>query len=378
MARSVAVQPLPNRSLPPFPAQPDGVAWPTDAWPEADAGSVGGDADRLAALLDELVGRDPHPEMGRSYAAAVVAGGRLVGERYGRRPVQDLRSLEPDPPLDQLGPDDTLLSWSMAKSITHLAVGVAQADGLLDVHDRVPEPQWADPGDPRHAITWDDLLAMRPGLAWTEEYYDLGGDVLPDVVTMLFTDAAADMAAYAAGFPLVDPPGSPEAFRYSSGTTNIVAANLQRVLGVDGPGMHRFLHERIFDPIGMASAREDYDGAGTFIGSSYVYATLRDWCRFGLLALRGGAWDGRAIVPPSWLDHGRTARSWEDELLHGAHWWTWDLDEVPFGCHGFEGQRVICFPERDVVVVRLGRGGDEQAIPLNRHLAEIAACFPRR
>ncbi|MCU1355018.1 MAG: nylB [Acidimicrobiales bacterium] len=372
------VQPIPDRPLPPFPAQPDGVAWPTDAWPEADATELDGDSARLADLLEEMVAADVHPRFGRTFAVAVVAGGRLVGERYGRRVVQDLRSLEPDPPYEQVTADDALLSWSMAKSITHLAVGAAVADGRVDVHDPVPEPQWSDPADPRHAITWDDLLTMRSGLAWTEEYYELAGDSLPDVVTMLFGEPAADMAAFAAGFPLVHPPGSPEAFNYSSGTTNIVAANLQRVLGLDAAGMDRFLHDRIFDPIGMRSAREDFDAAGTFIGSSYVFATLRDWCRFGLLAIRGGTWDGAALVPPGWMDHGRAPRSWEDELLYGAQWWTWDRDEVPFGAHGFEGQRVICFPQRDVVVVRLGQSGPDDAVALDAHLEALAACFPPR
>jgi CubicO group peptidase (beta-lactamase class C family) len=352
------------------------VPWPTDEWPEADAAALGGDADRLDALLDELVSGEPHPVFGLSHAAAVVVGGRLVAERYGKRVVRDLRSLGEDPPLDQLDRDDELLSWSMAKSITHLAVGVAVGDGALDVHDRVPERQWVADDDPRRAITWDDLLAMRSGLAWTEEYYDLSGDTLPDVITMLFGDGAADMATFAASFPLVEQPGSPEAYTYSSGTTNIVAANLQRLLGLDAAGMDRFLHERIFDPIGMTSARAEYDEAGTFIGSSYAFATLRDWCRFGLLAMRDGAWDGRRIVPDGWIAHGRTARSWEDELLHGAHWWTWDQDQMPFGAHGFEGQRVICFPTRDVIVVRLGKTAAERTEALNAHLTAIADCFP--
>lgn len=369
--------PIPDRSLFPLPGQPEGVAWPTDQWPTADAADLGGDSDRLNALLDELVSADPHPVMGRSYAAAVVVRGRLVAERYGHRPVRDLRSLGEDPPLDELGPGNELLSWSMAKSISHLAVGVAIGDAKLSVADTVPERQWANADDLRKAITWDDLLAMRPGLQWLEEYYDIGGETLPDVITMLFGDGAADMATYAASFPLSQEPGSAEAYNYSSGTTNIVMANLQRVLGLDGAGMDRFLHERIFDPIGMRSARAEFDEAGTFLGSSYVFATLRDWCRFGLLAMRDGQWDGRRVVPEGWISHGRTARSWEDEILHGAHWWTWDQDQMPFGAHGFEGQRVICFPARDVIVVRLGKTGSDHTTALNAHLTEIAACFPQ-
>lgn len=367
---------VPKRELLPLPVQPDGLAWPTEDWERAEPSELAGDDSRLEALLDELVSPDEHPVFGRTYAAAVVARGRLVAERYGRRVVQDLRALGDDPPFDDLGPDDQLLSWSMAKSLTSLAVGVAVGDGLIDVSDRVPEPQWADPSDPRHGITWDHLLTMRPGLAWREEYYELDGASLPDVVTMLFGDGAADMASFAASFPLRAVPGSDDAYVYSSGTTNIVAANLQRVLGLDRDGMDGFLHERILDPVGMSGLRAEFDPAGTFIGSSYTHATLTDWCRFGLLAMRDGTWDGRRIVPEGWIDYGRTARSWDDLLMHGAQWWTWNQDQMPFGAHGFEGQRIICFPTRDVVVVRFGKTHPDRTDALNTRLTEIAGCFP--
>lgn len=372
------MRPVPQRDLVPLPTQPGGVSWPTNAWPTATAGEVGADGERLDVLLDELVGPEPHPTMGRSYAAAVVAGGRLVAAHHGSRAVQDLRSLEPDPPHEDLGPDDELLSWSMAKSLTSLLVGVAVGDGALDPHDPVGDPRWSEPGDPRAAITWDHLLAMRPGLAWTEEYYDLTGDALPDVVTMLFSDAAADMAGYAAAKALVAEPGSAGAYVYSSGTTNIVTANLQRVLGLDRDAMDAFAHERILDPIGMARTRLDFDAAGTFVGSSYAHAPLDDWCRFGLLAARDGVWDGARLVPEGWIDGARTARSWDEDRFHGAHWWTWDQDQMPFGAHGFEGQRIIVFPTRDVVVVRFGKTPSDGATALNGHITAIADCFPER
>lgn len=368
--------PAPTGPRPPFPTQPLGVPWPTDEWPVATLEEVGADGARATALLDELVGPDPHPVFGPTFAAAVVVGGRLVAERYGRRVVQDLRGLGDDPPFDQLDASSELLSWSMAKSLTSLAVGIAAADGRLDVADPVPEPQWQAADDPRRAITWHHLLTMRPGLRWTEAY-ELDAPVMPDVITMLFGEGADDAAAFAASFPLVAEPGSDAAYTYSSGTTNIVAANLQRVLGVDAAGMERFLRDRLLDPIGMTSARLQFDAAGTFLGSSYVHAPLREWCRFGLLAARGGRWGDRQLVPAAWLDDARIARSWEEDLLfHGAHWWAWDRPGSPWGAHGFEGQRIISFPERDVIVVRFGRTESDNTVHLNAHLAELAACFP--
>jgi len=367
---------VPDRPLVPLPGQPDGVPWPTGEWPRAEAADLGADAPRLTALLDELVSGDDHPALGLTHAAAVVAGGRLVAERYGRRVVQDLRAMGDDPPHEDVDETTGLLSWSMAKTITSLVTGAAVADGALTVDDPVADPRWDAPDDPRKAITWSNLLTMRPGLAWSEEYYDLDPDGLPDVVRMLYGEGAEDMAAFAAGFPLVQEPGTPEAYTYSSGTTNIVAGNLARVLGLDRAGMERLLHERIFEPLGMRSARAGFDPAGTYVGSSYTWCTLQDWARFGLLLLRGGRWDAASIVPAGWIDWSRLARSWDDSVVHGAHLWAWDLPETPFGAHGFEGQRVICFPARDVVVVRLGKTGPDDAPALNAHLAEIASCFP--
>ncbi|MBX3313039.1 MAG: serine hydrolase [Actinobacteria bacterium] len=362
--------------LVPLPPQPEGVPWPTTEWPRAAASDVGGDPARLDELLDDLLA-DAHPVFGQTYAAAVVVGGHLVAERYGHRPVQDLRALEPDPPMEDVDPGFRLLSWSMAKSLTSLAVGVAVGDGALSVHDPVGDPRWTAPGDPRAAITWWDLLVMRPGLAWTEEYYELDGDTMPDVVTMLFGEGAADVAGFAADKELVSPPGAPESYVYSSGTTNIVCANLARVLGLDAAGMERFLRERILEPCGITDADLRFDPAGTFIGSSYAYLPLQHWCRFGLLALRDGVWDGRRIVPEGWMDDARLARSPEDERkFHGAHWWSWALPDGRFAAHGFEGQRVVCFPTRDVVCIRLGRSGPDAAEPLTDRLAEIAALFP--
>ncbi|MFN8019116.1 MAG: serine hydrolase [Acidimicrobiales bacterium] len=370
--------PLPERPLVPLPAQPADVPWPTDAWTEADPAEAGADAARLGDLLDELVSGERHPALGLTHAAAVVAGGRLVAERYGRQRVQDLRSFDAEPPLEDVAPEAPLLSWSMAKSITNLAVGVAVGDGLIDVAAPVEDPIWlAEPDDPRAAITWEDLLAMRPGLAWTEEYYELDADALPDVVTMLFGAGAADMGAFAASMPLRATPGSPEAYVYSSGTTNVLARNLQRVLGRHGDAMAAWLHERIFDPIGMRSATCRFDDAGTFVGSSYAYADLRDWCRFGLLAIRGGRWEDQPIVPEGWVDWSRRARSADDPgLFHAAQWWAWDRADGAFGAHGFEGQRIIAFPTRDVVVLRFGHMGADDGPALNAHLAAMAECFP--
>ena len=215
----------------------------------------------------------------------------------------------------------TLISWSMAKSITQALVGFAVDDGLVNVHQPAAVPEWAD--DERSAITVDQLLRMCSGLAFREDYVD--GEA-SDVITMLFGEGQADMAGFAAAFPLEHEPGA--VFNYSSGTTNILARLVGDLYG--GPeGVEALLRDRLFGALGMASATPTFDEAGTFVGSSYVYATARDFARFGQLYLDGG----RDVLPEAWVAYARTESPVPvepGEQPYGAHWWL--FPDVPGRC----------------------------------------------
>jgi CubicO group peptidase (beta-lactamase class C family) len=362
--------------LRPFPPQPADVPWPTAEWEQAPPPPEVDPAD-LSARLDRILGPDQDERLGHTNAVAVVHRGRIVAERYGEvemGPLAELAGVQPGP----ITPDTALHSWSMAKSVCHLLVGIAQERGALKVTDPAPVPAWAD--DERAAITWDHLLQMRPGLRWTEVYEGFGSEDIPDVVAMLYGEASVDMAAFAAGFPLVHEPGSPEAYTYSSGTTNIVQGCLQRTLGVEGDAVTALLREALFDPIGATSLGLGFDGSGLWVASSYLDLTLRDWLRLGLLVLRGGTWDGRQLVPSAWIDHGRTPRSespLDPGIFHGAHWWSRaGRTDGGFMAHGFEGQRLLLVPDRDVVVFRNGKTPSDQVEVLNDHLWGVVDLFP--
>lgn len=239
----------------------------------------------------------------------------------------------------------------MAKSMLHALVGTLVGEGRLDVHARAPVPAWQQEGDPRAAITLEHLLTMRDGLDFAEEYVDAGTS---DVIEMLFGSGTTDVAAFAAERPLVAPPV--ERFNYSSGTTNIISGIVARTVGPGEP-YRRLLHERLFDPLGMSSARATFDDAGTWVASSYVHATARDLARFGLLYLRDGAWEGRRLLPAGWVDHGRRQRSTDAESGngYGAQWWVVGDEHGSFWANGYEGQSILVSPALDLVVVRLGK-----------------------
>ena len=325
-----------DRPLLPLPPHPPGVPWPTDEWPLGEAPAA------LVAVVDDMFADTDR--YGTTYSVAVVQGGRLLLERYGGElPHFD----RPPEPVVQGTP---LLSWSMAKSVLHAAIGVLVGEGRLILDASPGVPGWIDE---RAAITLDQLLQMRDGLRWAEDYVDAG---VSDVIEMLFGSGQADVAAYAEARPLIHPPGT--VFNYSSGTSNIVAATLGRVVGA-GNLARDFVLDRVLHPIGMRSADPKIDAAGTFVGSSYVHATAQDWARFGTLHLRDGVWDGQRILPEGWVDHGRRVRSEDptDGSLYGAHWWIdhLDLDRGTFRASGYEGQAVAVCPALDAVAVRLGK-----------------------
>jgi CubicO group peptidase (beta-lactamase class C family) len=344
-----------------LPSQPEGVPWPTHEWPEAEPPSAAGV--RLTELVDAVF--SDAARYGTTYAVVVVHRGRLVAERYGNR----LPSWDGEgQPVDR---HTKLLSWSVAKSILHAAVGVLVGAGDLALDDPAPVPEWSDPLDPRHAITLEHLLCMRDGLDFVEDYVDAG---VSDVMEMLFGSGQHDVAHYAASRMLVHPPG--RLFNYSSGTSNIVARIVGTRVG-SGDAFVRFLQQRIFEPIGMRAAEVRCDDAGTFVGSSYVYAQARDFARFGYLYLRDGVWDGRRILPEGWVDHGRRARSVdpEDGRLYGAHWWVVGDDAGSFWANGYEGQSVLVCPGLDLVVARFGRSAKEQYSALADWRAAVVDAF---
>jgi len=281
---------------------------------------------------------------GRSLALVVQHRGEVVFERYGHQPDTLFG------PGGPVGPATTLVSWSMAKSITQAAVGIAVGDGLLSIDAPAPVPAWL--GTEKEAITLLDLLEMRPGLEFVEDYVD---DSLSHCLEMLYGDGKDDMAAYAAALPMIHTPGT--VWNYSSGTTNIIARIVGDAVGSSRDDMEAFLHDRLFRPVGMSSAVPKFDTRGTFVGSSYVYATARDFARFGQLYLDDGMVDGERILPEGWRDVARTRVAYDadGDLGYGRQWWLWPEFPGSLACQGYEGQYTLVEPSRDLVVVHLGK-----------------------
>jgi len=340
----------------PLPDQPDNTPWPTKAWPEA-FDTNGFDRARSEQAIAFAFSDAAHEKMGETHAFLAVQRGKIVLERYAE------------------GRDQTTTfpSWSKAKSITQALIGILVREGLIDINAPANVPEWQAADDPRRAITLDQLLRMSSGLKFTEDYVDSG---VSDVIEMLFGAGSDDVAAHAANFPLEHEIDT--FWNYSSGTSNIVARLASSALDKPGSAFEAWMFEQLFTPLGMRSPQPKFDAAGTFIGSSFCYATARDFARFGLLYMRDGVWDGQRILPQGWVDYARTPTKTppEEPMGYGAHWWLGIAGPDSFSANGYEGQFTVCVPSLDLVMVRHGKSeAGETGDAVRAWLADMADCF---
>lgn len=269
----------------------------------------------------------------RTAAVVVIYKGELIAEKYDK--------------TREITPDTRLLGWSMTKSIINAIAGVLSKQGKLNVKAVAPIPQWLN--DRRRDITINDLMHMSSGLKWDENY----GDVSP-ATDMLFR--SADCYKVAIGAPFQKKTGTE--WNYSSGTTNILSGIMRSLIGNDKI-YYEFPYREIFNKIGITSMIMETDAAGYFVGSSYGYATARDWARFGLLYYNDGVWKGDTILPKGWVRYTTTPVA-ASKGEYGAQFWLNKSKNMPdapedmFSCEGHHGQRVFIIPSRNLIVVRLG------------------------
>ena len=311
------------------------------AWPQGRAKSVMGQD--YSHLLDEAFSESSKSQPRQTKAVVVVHNGRIVAERYAEGITQDT----------------PLIGWSMTKSVSSLLIGLLVKDGVLDIYQPAAVAEWQQTeSDPRRAITLDQLLRMSSSLEFNETY-----DVLSDVSEMLANQS--DTGGFAASKPLIAEPG--DVWAYSSGTTNIVSSVIRQTLGGDLQDYYDFTRDRLFNPLGIRSAVLEVDASGTFIGSSYGYASARDWARLGQFCLQNGNWLGEQLLPVNWITYSTTPTPNNPGNDYGAQFWlnaeptegqrqrSWPLLPTDaFFFSGYQGQFVAVVPSRDLVVVRLG------------------------
>ncbi len=318
----------PDLSLPE--GDPDTIPWPAGDL-LADTIPAGINMQALNDMLDRVF-EDTATYRG-TFAVTVVYRDQIVAERF----------------RSDFTPDNLFLSWSMAKSYTNAMVGAMVKDGLIDINAPMNVEEWAK--DDRKNITLDNLLHMTSGLEFSEAYYKMR---LTNTTTMLLKNG--DMGDYATSKKLLVRPDS--VWSYSSGSSNIIQDYLRTAFGSHDDYL-AYPRKAIFNKAGMRSVVWEVDASGTFVGSSYLYATMRDYARFGLLYLHNGNWMGEQIFPEDWVEYTTTPAEGSGGE-YGALLWLNRNGEFPglpedlYYCDGYDGQRIFILPSKELIIVRTG------------------------
>ena len=272
----------------------------------------------------------------RTRALLVIYKDKIIAEKYE----------------DVFSKNTKFLGWSMTKSITVTYFGILQQQGKIDINKPAPVKEWAN--DERAKITLHNLIQMNSGLEWEEDYGKIS-----DVTKMLFLEddmAKIQLEKLAAFAPNTH-------WNYSSGTTNLLSGILRRQFQNHQDYLD-FWYASLIDKIGMHSMLIEPDMAGNFVGSSYGWATARDWAKFGLLYLHEGNWNGEQLFDKSWAKYVATPTPTSNGE-YGGHFWLNaggkypDVPKDMYFCGGFQGQKVIIIPSKEMVIVRFGLTEDE-------------------
>jgi len=263
-------------------------------------------------------------------AVVVIHKNQIIAEQYDKGFTKNSR----------------ILGWSMTKSIMSTVYGIMQTQGKINVFDKAPIAEWQN--DDRKEITINNLLQMNSGLAWDENYNEIS-----DVTKMLFLEK--DMTKIQAKKQFVGKPN--QTWNYSSGTSNLLSGILRNTFKTHQEYLDYWYAEFI-DKIGMNSMLIETDMTGNYVGSSYAWATPRDWAKFGLLYLNKGNWNGEQLFDATWVDYITIPTNGSDGT-YGGHFWLnaeGQFPDVPinmFYASGYQGQFVFVFPDQDLVVVRM-------------------------
>lgn len=334
-----------------FPDTDPGYLQDTIKWPLGDIipdSATGINKSKLAVIADSIINHDAYN--GHIFAFLVTHKGIPVAEAY--KPGFSRKT--------------KLLSWSMAKSFTNALVGILVKQGKFELNGPLNFGMWEN--DARSTITLNNLLQMESGLKWNEDYGNRS-----DVTVMLHCEA--DMGRYAYEKPSEYPAGTH--WYYSSGTTNIVTDLIKEKFAVKDE-YYAFPEKELFNRIGMPDAVFETDASGNIVGSSYLYATARDFARFAVLLMNDGVFNDQRILPEGWVKYSTTEAPGSNGL-YGAFFWLNKSKKIPtapddmFSCNGHNGQFIFMIPSKELAVVVLGYS--PEGINLNRLLKDILATI---
>lgn len=296
----------------------------------------------------------------RTKAILVLYKGKIVSEKYD----------------DKININTRLCGWSMTKTFGNAIVGLLVKKGFAKVNDSLKLSFW-EKDSAKNKITLENILRMNPGLEFEESYkkYD------SDVMKMLYL--VDDAAKYAAEKKLIHTTGN--VWNYSSGTSNLLAKFIHEKLERNQIDAYNFIYEELLNKIGMNSSIIESDPSGTMLLSTGLFATAREWARFGKLYLHNGKWNDEQILPEWWIKYSTKTTETSRFKKYGAHIWIKPKsakkpeqseiikqlpDDLMYAA-GHYGQFLFIVPSKDLIVVRLAQTYDSDAFNEFKFILDI-------
>jgi CubicO group peptidase (beta-lactamase class C family) len=319
------------------------TTWPTKSWAISTPEEQGLDSAGLARLI-EIVGTH------RQDSLTIVRHGKIVADvyyaPYVRGVSHDLRSV--------------------TKSITGTLTAIALRDGLLDsvdhpVVDYFSDRQISNVDDNKKVMTIQHLLDMTSGIDWLEKAYTRDEPLLRMY-------ASPDPTAFVLNQPMSRAPGAK--FYYNSGNPYLLSALITKKTGRSA---FDFAKQQLFEPLGITSAKWGrVDAQGVTDGEAGLSLSPHDMAKIGYLYLHNGMWDGKQIIPSSWVDRAREGKvTATNGFQYGNLWWSLP-QKGAYMARGRHSQTIVVLPKLDIVAVMTGVMRDDEFYPLGRLIDDIS------
>jgi CubicO group peptidase (beta-lactamase class C family) len=319
------------------------ATWPTQSWAVSTPEEQGVDSGSLARLIETIGTR-------RQDSLMIVRHGKIVAEAYYA------------PFVGGVGHD----LRSVTKSVTGTLTAIALRDGFFDsvdhpVMDYFSDRQISNVDDNKKAVTIQHLLDMTSGIAWFENVHT------PDEPLMQMY-ASPDRTGFVLNRPMSGVPGSK--FYYNSGNPYVLSAVITKKTGRSALD---FAKQQLFEPLGITSAKwGDVDAQGVTDGEAGLSLSPHDMAKIGYLYLHNGIWDGKQIIPSSWVDRARAGKVKATYGFHYGNLW-WSIPEKgAYMAQGRHSQLILVLPKLDIVAVMTGVMPDDEFYPVRRLIDDIS------
>ena len=334
--------------------------WPTAIWEREKPESMGMDIDSLKSYSNIL----KSGKLGYINGMLITRGGKIIFEEEYTHNYDSLY-LQTKTAPGKYNYYDT--DWhpfyrdsklhtmqSVSKSLTSAAIAIANKNGDIpdlnaNIMNYFDDYKSSKPDPRREKITILDVLNMSSGIKWDESSMAYT-DPSSDCVQM---ELSNDWIQYVIDREMAEAPGTK--FNYNSGETMLLSYLINKTTGTD---LAKYLEKNLFSVIGIKDYYWKHTPKGLTDAEGGLYLTPRDLARFGYLILKNGVWDGKQVLPKSWVSqiHETDINTGTDWLRYGLQFWV-----MPYGdnqtailASGLGGQRMIVIPEYDIVAVFTG------------------------